>query len=136
MKAFETSIPHLACGALLALSLNTSVNAAAPLPKLHLVCSGVETVEIIYGTELDPQETMAAMQAADAALQAALQLAASPPGMVPVDLPVTDASGLDLLPLQPPTDHPLPWLQRRLQAAVHDSQAVARAARRVLAKLG
>lgn len=89
-----------------------------------------------HGTELDPQETMAAMQAADAALQAALQLAASPPGMAPVDLPVTDASGLDLLPLQPPTDQPLPWLQRRLQAAVHDSQAVAHAARRVLAKLG
>ena len=54
MKAFETSIPRLACIALLALSLNPSVQAAAPLPKVHLVCSGVETVEIIYGTELDP----------------------------------------------------------------------------------
>lgn len=53
MKAFDTTIPRLACGAVLALSLNATAQAA-PLPKLHLVCSGVETVEIIYGTELDP----------------------------------------------------------------------------------
>ena len=53
MKAFDTTISRLACGALLALSLNATTQAA-PLPKLHLVCSGVETVEIIYGTELDP----------------------------------------------------------------------------------
>jgi len=53
MNAFEVSIPHLACVALLGLSLNASVHAA-PLPKLHLVCSGVETTDIIYGTELDP----------------------------------------------------------------------------------
>lgn len=54
MKAFKTSISHLACGALLALSLSASAQAATPLPVLHLVCSGVETVEIIYGAELDP----------------------------------------------------------------------------------
>ena len=54
MNALKTSIPRLACVALVALSLNAPVHAAASLPKLHLVCSGVETVEIIYGTELDP----------------------------------------------------------------------------------
>lgn len=53
MNAITTSIPSLVCGALL--SLNASVHAATtPMPKLHLVCSGVETIEIIYGAELDP----------------------------------------------------------------------------------
>lgn len=52
MNALKTSIPRLACVALLL--LNASVHAATPQPKLHLVCSGVETIEIIYGTELDP----------------------------------------------------------------------------------
>lgn len=55
MQAFEASISRWVCGALLALALNAPAHAApGPLPKLHLVCSGVETVEIIYGAELDP----------------------------------------------------------------------------------
>ncbi len=54
MKAFDRSFRHLRWAALLALSLNASVHAATAAGKLHLVCSGMETVEIIYGTELDP----------------------------------------------------------------------------------
>jgi hypothetical protein len=53
MKAFKTSMTRLTCVALLTLSLTPSVHAA-PLPILHLMCSGVETTDIIYGTELDP----------------------------------------------------------------------------------
>jgi uncharacterized membrane protein YccC len=84
------------------------------------------------GSELNRQEAMEAMQAADAALQSALTLS----GAAADDLPVSEPQGLDLLPIQTPADNPLPWLQRRLQAAVHDSREVARAARRVLTKLG
>jgi uncharacterized membrane protein YccC len=84
------------------------------------------------GSELDRTETIAAMQVAGAALQLALTLS----GTAPADTPVGEAQGLDLLPRQTPADNPLPWLQRRLQAAVHDSQEVARAARKVLTKLG
>lgn len=77
-------------------------------------------------------EADAAMADASRDLQAALtasdgELPAFPPGMPP---------GLDLLPQEPPSRRPLPWLQRRLQAAVRDGQAVAVAAHAVRAKLG
>lgn len=57
MKAFDRLIRHIGCFAFLTMSLDAAVSAAAAAPpaaKLHLVCSGMETVEIIYGAELDP----------------------------------------------------------------------------------
>ena len=39
---------------LTALALLPATAWSAPTPKLHLVCSGVEITDIIYGTELDP----------------------------------------------------------------------------------
>lgn len=52
MNATATLLTPLACGALLLGCVDAAV-AARP-SKLHLVCAGVETVEIIYGTELEP----------------------------------------------------------------------------------
>jgi uncharacterized membrane protein YccC len=76
--------------------------------------------------ELDRPEAAAALQAADAALNAALTSSA------PVDSAPAEAPGLELLPAEPPAQTILPWLLRRLQVTVHDGNEVARAARCVL----
>jgi uncharacterized membrane protein YccC len=76
--------------------------------------------------ELDRPEAAAALQAADAALNAALTSSA------PADPAPVEAPGLELLPAEPPAQSILPWLLRRLQVTVHDGNEVARAARRVL----
>jgi hypothetical protein len=52
MRAPGTRFTRRACGLLLLGCLGTAVSAKTP--KLHLVCSGLETTEIIYGTELEP----------------------------------------------------------------------------------
>jgi hypothetical protein len=53
MKASGTLLTHLACGGALLLGCVGAAVGAKPI-QLHLVCSGIETVEIIYGTELEP----------------------------------------------------------------------------------
>jgi hypothetical protein len=75
---------------------------------------------------LDRPQAAAALQAADAALNAALTSTA------PADPAPVEAPGLELLPAEPPAQSILPWLLRRLQVTVHDGNEVARAARRVL----
>lgn len=52
MKPSASRLTPLACGALLLACVDAAV--AAKPSRLHLVCSGLETVEIIYGTELEP----------------------------------------------------------------------------------
>lgn len=46
--------PFGCCVCLAALALLPATARPAPASTLHLVCSGVETTDIIYGTELDP----------------------------------------------------------------------------------
>lgn len=46
--------PFGCCVCLAALALLPATARPAPAFTLHLVCSGVETTDIIYGTELDP----------------------------------------------------------------------------------
>lgn len=52
MTARRVAIADFVC--LTAWALLPAAAQSAPLPKLHLVCSGVETTDIIYGAELDP----------------------------------------------------------------------------------
>ena len=52
MKATGTLLTQLACGTFLMGCLGAATGAKPA--KLHLVCSGLETVEIIYGAELEP----------------------------------------------------------------------------------
>ncbi|MDO9314887.1 MAG: hypothetical protein Q7T97_10125 [Burkholderiaceae bacterium] len=51
-KAARALLTALACGALMLGCFEAAV--AAQPSRLTLVCSGLETVEIIYGTELEP----------------------------------------------------------------------------------
>lgn len=52
MHASKNLRPHMTLGALLLCGFGAAVQAKPT--QLHLVCSGLETVEIIYGTELEP----------------------------------------------------------------------------------
>jgi len=81
--------------------------------------------------ELERPEAAAALQAAHASLQANLAVG-GPPATTSFH---PDASVLELLPVEPPTQDLLPWLLRRLQVTVRDSGEVARAARAALARL-
>jgi uncharacterized membrane protein YccC len=46
----------------------------------------------------------------------------------PLDLPVDDPGGLELLPLHPATHDMLPWLKRRLRLLVHEASRMRQAA--------
>lgn len=81
--------------------------------------------------ELDRPEATAALQTADAALNAALV----PPGSAATGPAGANAPVLERLPAEPPRQDPLPWLLWRLQLTVHDGSEAARAARSALTLL-
>jgi outer membrane protein TolC len=80
--------------------------------------------------ELDRPEAEAALRAAGDALGACLD-----PAHEAQTSDIVDPRHADRLPETPPAQDVMPWLQRRLDVAVHDAQRIHRAARAAMAKL-